>query len=73
MEARAGMPRVLITNSQLQIYAFFLAAFFFGAAAVAAFVTFFAGLDLPNDPLAIFPFLVLMSPRHMITDILMDE
>jgi len=44
-------------------------AFFFGA---AAFLTGFAGLDLPNDPLKIFPFLVFLSPLPMNEDFLVD-
>lgn len=45
-------------NLQLttDFYAFFFAAFF---------VT-FAGLDFPNDPLKIFPFLVFLSPLPMV-------
>ena len=49
---------------------FLTEAFFFGeaSASVAAFtgLAFFDGLDLPKDPLNIFPFLVLISPRPIV-------
>jgi len=37
-----------------------------GFFSTTAFFAGFAGLDLPNDPLAILPFFVLMSPRPML-------
>jgi len=51
-------------KKQDSYFAFLGAAFFAGAA--AAFVAVLAGLDLPKLPANIFPFFVLISPRHII-------
>ena len=43
---------------------------FFSTAAVAFFAG-LAGLDFPNEPLAILPFFVLISPRPMLVFLMM--
>jgi hypothetical protein len=55
-------------------YLLFLAAAFFLTEATTFFAD-LAGLDLPKEPLNIFPFLVFISPRPIITEFyfLMNE